>query len=236
MIEEWRGKSQDDDGCEPKNSCRPKVIKIQNIQRTDTVIRKSRRGVWDCLKLMPTAIWRAYNVLSLLMCVALASNASAQMSPVSPSSTVTEHSSPIPPDQLGAVAGKQYSGDGLAVTATNDGARLRCAFQRIDGQVTGDGLWLTSTAEDSNNERFRVVASAVGRDGKRSADVPSASSLSSPSATISLKRDIADGTSALLSLPLSGTVEVKDNLVRFIRPGVTGIHRERGWCAARFHH
>jgi len=58
-------------------------------------------------------------------------------------------SGPIPADQLGAVAGKQYQGDALSVTATADGARLRCMFQRLEGQVTREGLWLTSTAEDS---------------------------------------------------------------------------------------
>ena len=66
-------------------------------------------------------------------------------------------------DQLGAVAGKQYQGDGLSVAATPDGARLRCAFQRLEGQVTRDGLWLRSTADGSSGERFRVRAVAVGR-------------------------------------------------------------------------
>jgi hypothetical protein len=40
-------------------------------------------------------------------------------------------SEPIPMDQIGAVAGKQYSGDGLSIVATPDGARLRCVFQKL---------------------------------------------------------------------------------------------------------
>ena len=61
------------------------------------------------------------------------------------------------------MAGKQYQGDGLSVTATPDGVRLRCAFQRLEGEVTSDGLWLNSTASDSKGERFRVVAVGAGR-------------------------------------------------------------------------
>ncbi len=72
-------------------------------------------------------------------------------------------SAPIPMDQLGAVAGKQYQGDGLSVIATPDGARLRCAFQRLEGQVTREGLWLSSTADNNSGERFRVMAMQVGR-------------------------------------------------------------------------
>jgi len=64
-------------------------------------------------------------------------------------------------DQLGAVAGEQYQGDGLSVSATPEGARLRCAFQRLEGQVTREGLWLSSTADASSGERFRVVAMEI---------------------------------------------------------------------------
>jgi hypothetical protein len=72
-------------------------------------------------------------------------------------------SEPIPVEQLGAVAGKQYQGDGLSVAATPAGARLRCVFQRLEGQGTSEGLWLTSTVPDQPQGRFRVVASAMGR-------------------------------------------------------------------------
>ncbi len=82
----------------------------------------------------------------------------------------------------------------LIVIPTKDGALLRCVFQRMDGQVTPEGLWLTSTADESQGEKFRVVASAVGR-----------------------------AKDPVLVMPLirTGTVEVKDSLARFIRLGVT---------------
>src|SRR6266852_237580 len=72
-------------------------------------------------------------------------------------------SEPIPMDQIGAVAGKQYSGDGLAVAATPNGAGLRCVFQRLEGEATREGLWVVSTVTNGVNDRFRVVATAVGR-------------------------------------------------------------------------
>jgi hypothetical protein len=68
----------------------------------------------------------------------------------------------IPLDQIGAVAGKQYSGDGLSVTSTSDGAILRCVFQRLNGQATQQGLWLVSTTDGSTKEPFRVMARTLG--------------------------------------------------------------------------
>lgn len=55
--------------------------------------------------------------------------------------------SPAAFDQLGAEAQKQYSGVGIAITTTADGATLRAAFQKLEGQATCEGPWLTSTAE-----------------------------------------------------------------------------------------
>ena len=72
-------------------------------------------------------------------------------------------SEPIPLDQLGAAAGKQYQGDGLSVTATPEGARLRCVFQRLEGQVTPEGLWLESTAPGAAG-KLRLIAAAVDRE------------------------------------------------------------------------
>ena len=128
-------------------------------------------------------------------------------------------SEPIPIDRLGAVAGKQYQGDGLSVTATPDGARLRCVFQRLEGQVTREGLWLTSTAEDSKGERFRLVAVALGRAaGERSAAVCEA-----PAAALRERSTrcgwVCDHSRAPLAR--TGVVEVVDQIARFIRPGLT---------------
>jgi hypothetical protein len=70
----------------------------------------------------------------------------------------------VPLDQVGAVAGKAYQGDGLSVSATGEGARLRCDFQRLEGEATPCGLWLRSTAHNGDTDRFRVTASGLGRD------------------------------------------------------------------------
>src|SRR5436190_22603867 len=73
----------------------------------------------------------------------------------------------IPWSQLGAKAGADYRGDGLAVIATAEGARLRCVFQRLESEATREGLWLTSTVmrpSGTVNDRFRIVAAAVGRE------------------------------------------------------------------------
>ncbi|MCX6137073.1 MAG: hypothetical protein NTV54_06215, partial [Ignavibacteriales bacterium] len=53
---------------------------------------------------------------------------------------------PIAWSDLGAKATAQYSGDGLSVAVTPSGAvRLRCTFQKLEGEVTCEGLWLEST-------------------------------------------------------------------------------------------
>src|SRR5438552_18236446 len=69
----------------------------------------------------------------------------------------------VPWSQLGAKAGADYQGDGLAVTPTAEGARLRCVFQQLEGEATREGLWLTSTVTNEVNDRFRVVAIAAVR-------------------------------------------------------------------------
>src|SRR5438876_3412250 len=88
--------------------------------------------------------------------------------PADPALTKTS----IPWSQIGAKAGADYQGDGLAVSPTGDGARLRCAFQKLEGEATREGLWLTSTVTNAClrgqavNDRFRIVAAAVGRVGE----------------------------------------------------------------------
>ncbi len=71
-------------------------------------------------------------------------------------------SSPIPWSQIGAKAGADYKGEGLTVSATEGGARLHCVFQRLDGEVTREGLWLMSVLPDTPSDRFHVVAVAIG--------------------------------------------------------------------------
>ncbi|HPA21216.1 MAG TPA: SUMF1/EgtB/PvdO family nonheme iron enzyme [Verrucomicrobiae bacterium] len=97
----------------------------------------------------------------------------------------------IPFDQIGSIAGRRYNGDGLAVTPTEDGARLRCVFQKLEGQATNEGLWLTSTEKASPGTRFRVIARAIGR-----------------------------GSAAQAALPAGGIVTTQGGVARFVRPGV----------------
>src|SRR6266516_2149141 len=88
--------------------------------------------------------------------------AGAAENPAGPALTKTS----IPWSQIGAKAGADYQGDGLAVSPTAGGARLRCVFHRLEGEATREGLWLTSTVippSGTVNDRFRIVVTAVGR-------------------------------------------------------------------------
>ena len=104
------------------------------------------------------------------------------------------------------MAGKQYSGDGLVVASASEGARLRCVFQRLNAQITTDGLSLVSTAEGATGEPFRVIARRLGR-------ASAAAGFPGGSGSLSLSRPE--------SLALSGKVEVAGQLVRFLRPQLT---------------
>jgi hypothetical protein len=68
---------------------------------------------------------------------------------------------------------------------------MNSVFQRLRGEATPEGLWLNSTAEGSESDRFRVVASAFGRAGSNA-----------------------------IPLPQVGRVETADKLVSYIRPGL----------------
>ena len=69
----------------------------------------------------------------------------------------------IPFSDVGARATAGYQGDALGVTATADGARLRCGFQKLEGHATPEGLWLESTA--AGGGRLRLTATALWRAG-----------------------------------------------------------------------
>src|ERR1035441_5263004 len=70
----------------------------------------------------------------------------------------------IPFSDIGARATANYQGDALGVTATTDGARLRCGFQKLEGHATPEGLWLESTKPGAAG-RLRLTATALGRAG-----------------------------------------------------------------------
>ncbi|MHC1764093.1 MAG: immunoglobulin domain-containing protein [Verrucomicrobiia bacterium] len=109
---------------------------------------------------------------------------------------------PIRVDQIGAVAGKQYSGDGLCVKAWGEGAVMRCVFQRMEGLATKEGLWLTSTANGASGVPFRVKAVAVRRERISDAAMP-------------------EDRASHSELAAEGRVDVFESSVRFSRPAVT---------------
>ena len=95
-----------------------------------------------------------------------------------------------------------YKGDGLAVTPTEDGASLHCVFQRLDGEATPEGLWLTSTVTNTTSDRFRVTATEIGR----------------RSTIVGFDFEVPDFN---LQLAAEGTVSVDGQKVRFVRPVLT---------------
>ncbi len=118
----------------------------------------------------------------------------------------TNASSAIPWNQIGARVGADYQGDGLAVTPTQSGARLHCVFQRLDGEATPEGLWLTSTVTNTVSDRFRVTAAEVER------VTPCAPGHRAETSTLNLQLSI---------LPRTGIVSLDGQAVRFKRPGLT---------------
>src|ERR1039458_6127685 len=70
----------------------------------------------------------------------------------------------IPFSQIGAVASQHYTGEGLSIVQSAEGASLRCVFQKLEGRVNCQGLWLTSEAGGSNSTSFRVISESVGRE------------------------------------------------------------------------
>ncbi len=107
----------------------------------------------------------------------------------------------IPWNEIGAKAGADYKGNGLAVTPTESGARLHCVFQQLDGEATPEGLWLTSTVTNTVSDRFRVTAMEVGR----------------TAANAAFNSQYPES-----SIPLAGAgdVSVCGQTVRFSRPGL----------------
>src|SRR5208282_4812858 len=97
--------------------------------------------------------------------------------------------------EIGARAGADYNGGGLAVIPTKSGARLHCMFQRLDAEATAEGLWLISTVMTNVADRFQVKAVAIERGGL--------------------------GIKSVERLAETGTVSVEGQTVRFSRPGLS---------------
>jgi len=130
---------------------------------------------------------------------------------------------PIPWDQIGATAGANYQGDGLTVSVTASGARLHCVFQRLDGEATREGLWLTSTVPDQPNDRFRVTAIAVGRESitTRPTGLPSDGLISLAGQTVRFARH---GLIEEYSVSMDG---VRQDFVVLEKPGGASVPASR---------
>ena len=113
----------------------------------------------------------------------------------------TNTPSAIPWNEIGAKAGADYKGKGLAVTPIARGAQLHCVFQRLDGEATPEGLWLTSTVNSTPSARFRVMALEVGRKAAKA-------TINSPASESSVR------------LAGTGNVTMCGQKVRFNRPGL----------------
>src|SRR2546428_7716061 len=96
------------------------------------------------LKLVQARMFRMVCAVALGM----GSSCSLAAAAADPADTAPAKTS-IPWSQIGAKAGAEYQGEGLAVMPTGTGARLRCVFQRLEGEATSEGLWLTSTVTNA---------------------------------------------------------------------------------------
>ncbi len=132
--------------------------------------------------------------------------------------TVEEQPKPIPFDQLGAEAQKQYAGDGISITPTAGGARLRAIMQRIEGEATAEGLWLSSTAEEDAGlvNRFRVRAVEMGRMGRMSQIAPTGLVQATKDAAVWLRPGLAEEYSV-------SSDGVRQDFVVAARPAGTGV-------------
>ena len=95
-------------------------------------------------------LWNSFNWLLAALVLALTVPGRAGTQPAA-----------IPFSDIGERATAGYQGEALGVTATADGARLRCGFQKLEGHATPEGLWLESTKPGGG--KVRMVAVAVGR-------------------------------------------------------------------------
>ena len=135
----------------------------------------------------------------------------------SPAEAVSANQS-IPWDAIGAAPARQCPGAALAVPATDDGAPLHCAFQKIDGHATEGGLWLTSTTANSAGERFCLAATTLRR---TRGGVGDDTRVSSVHAKFSGFPAAGVGERSEISLASTGKVRVVDAVVRWERSGLT---------------
>jgi hypothetical protein len=135
----------------------------------------------------------------------------------------------IPFSEIGAKATADYQGAALGITATPEGACLRCGFQKLEGRATSEGLWLESTVPGGGE--FRLVATTVRREVLQcgpdasgplwNEPAPSESGRGLPQSKTLSRWCPRLAVSSEGELPTTGTVSVEGTRVRFTRPGVT---------------
>src|SRR6266850_1968988 len=76
--------------------------------------------------------------------------------------------STTPLSYLGTEFGNKYCGHGLTIRPTPQGASIQCIFQRLNAELTSQGLYLASTADCAKGTIFRVLAGAIGREDVKS--------------------------------------------------------------------
>jgi hypothetical protein len=117
----------------------------------------------------------------------------------------------IPWSEAGAAPRAQYPGDGLRITPTEQGARVHCALQRLDGEASREGLWLTSTVPNQPDDRFLLKAVAVGRNGRAGGPALAEGAGGAPTLR---------GEERPAALLATGDVSIDGQTVRFTRPGL----------------
>ena len=171
---------------------------------TPIFMRTPLHSFCRALALHPSAFFLCRPLARAVVVMALLAGAVSGRAQTSATPTA-QPAATIPFDRLGAEAQKQYSGDGISITPMAEGARLRAVFQKLEGQATREGLWLTSMAEEDagKGEKFRVLASAVGR------------------------RDTASSFEVRHSLWLAatGTMQATADAATFTRPGLVEEYR-----------
>ena len=109
--------------------------------------------------LTPIIVWSKRPIALLCIAVLVAGVIGARLSGAGRAAAVRHESSA---SDLAAKVTQQYSGDGLAVASTESGARLRSEFQKLNGDATRGGLWVTSTAP-GENAHLRMIATGIRR-------------------------------------------------------------------------
>ncbi|MBL9146725.1 MAG: choice-of-anchor D domain-containing protein [Verrucomicrobiaceae bacterium] len=76
----------------------------------------------------------------------------------------------IPFGQLVAEAQKQYAGEGITITPSAHGARLKAVMQDLEAEATGEVLWLTSTADDDSSKTQQLTSTDKAPEGLSKSD------------------------------------------------------------------